>query len=324
MRTFKLKKCNFIHGLHFTPIEGELLLLAGVEAAGVDSAILLHLASELPIWIEPLSVDHTTITGDHSRMVVTCNVYQQSALTNLVRWTDPNRVLFNWRSVDVGATWLTSTSAFVATAPAIFPDGNRLLVGLGRQRFRGNSGEWSFSLAECLLAPPGPPKVVEVPSPIVWLAIAPDGGRWAASCVLDGRPSIGLFDRLGGPSLAQFRTPGRRNCATQLAFTADGRHLVAAEGRAVFVLAADQLTLTAKLTGHNGQVRGVALSPDGHHLLTASSDGVVRVWEVETGVLVKMYDWQIGPIRAATFSPDGLLCAAAGTRGQLVIWDADG
>jgi WD40 repeat protein len=66
------------------------------------------------------------------------------------------------------------------------------------------------------------------------------------------------------------------------------------------------------------------LTPDGKRLLTASHDGMIRVWDANTGEAGPAFDWDIGAVTAVAFSPDGLTCAAAGLNGKVIIWDVDG
>jgi Sec-independent protein secretion pathway component TatC len=65
------------------------------------------------------------------------------------------------------------------------------------------------------------------------------------------------------------------------------------------------------LSGHSGEVWGVAVSGDGRRAVSASSDRTLRVWDLETGAEV------------ATFSCDGAAhcCAFAGER-MIVAGDA--
>merc|ERR1719247_285096 len=42
----------------------------------------------------------------------------------------------------------------------------------------------------------------------------------------------------------------------------------------------------ARAWQYSGRVNGVAFSPDGKHLATASEDGTARVWEVASGASV--------------------------------------
>ncbi|MDB5310651.1 MAG: hypothetical protein JWO38_4853 [Gemmataceae bacterium] len=71
-------------------------------------------------------------------------------------------------------------------------------------------------------------------------------------------------------------------------------------------------------------MNAVALTRDGRRLLTASHDGLIRVWDAATGEPGPTFDWQVGPVTAVAFAPDGLTCAAAGLSGKVVAWDVDG
>ncbi len=69
--------------------------------------------------------------------------------------------------------------------------------------------------------------------------------------------------------------------------------------------------------GHMATVTGIAFTPDGKQIVSASIDKTVRVWDVETGKTVRMIrgeaasgDW--GRIDAIALSPDGRWLAAGG------------
>ncbi len=69
--------------------------------------------------------------------------------------------------------------------------------------------------------------------------------------------------------------------------------------------------------GHTGLIKGVAYTPDGRYIVTASEDKTVRIWERETGRLVKVIRGQIGPghegmLYALAISPDGKYIAVGG------------
>jgi WD40 repeat protein len=75
------------------------------------------------------------------------------------------------------------------------------------------------------------------------------------------------------------------------------------------------------LEGHSKSVLGVAFSPNGQLIASASEDGTVKVWAAETGqVLRSLGKNNIGSLDAIAFSPDGQLIAAAGYDGEIKFW----
>jgi WD40 repeat protein len=77
------------------------------------------------------------------------------------------------------------------------------------------------------------------------------------------------------------------------------------------------------LDGHNDWVLGVAWSPDGRRLATASNDCTARIWDARNGsecaVLHGHEDW----VRGLTWSPDGRRLGTASMDRTARIWDAD-
>src|SRR5262249_48062223 len=67
----------------------------------------------------------------------------------------------------------------------------------------------------------------------------------------------------------------------------------------------------------DGWTYGVAISPDGKLLATASGDAHVELWEVATGN--RLQGWNANKPRAVAFSPDGKLLAASG-EGSIHLW----
>jgi WD40 repeat protein len=74
------------------------------------------------------------------------------------------------------------------------------------------------------------------------------------------------------------------------------------------------------LTGHDGEVRGVAWSPEGERIATSSADGTARLWDASTGEELLVLRGLSGDLRNVAWSPSGgRLVAGGGT--ILPIWD---
>ncbi len=80
-----------------------------------------------------------------------------------------------------------------------------------------------------------------------------------------------------------------------VAFSQDGQ-LVAAQssGNILNLYRVTDGSVARSLVGHTDTVRSIAFSPDGRLLFSGASDQTIRVWNVETGALLKTYDPEPG------------------------------
>jgi WD40 repeat protein/serine/threonine protein kinase len=76
------------------------------------------------------------------------------------------------------------------------------------------------------------------------------------------------------------------------------------------------------LDGHDGAVHQVAFSPTSALLASAGADGMVGVWNAETGQRQHELRGHDGPVRSVAISPDGSLVASAGDDAVVRLWGA--
>ncbi|CAK0746959.1 hypothetical protein CCP3SC15_1470009 [Gammaproteobacteria bacterium] len=152
-------------------------------------------------------------------------------------------------------------------------------------------------------------------------AISPDGQK-AAVGMRDG--TLRLYDLLQGKILAeQTNTHGNGgiNC---IAFNGSLMAMAGMDNKAKLWQVApggDGLTLLHTFEGHTRAVQAVAFSPDGRHLATASYDGQVGVFDVDSGQgrLFPAHEGKVGSI-AFNRQGDRLLSAGIEDR-RLRLWD---
>jgi WD40 repeat protein len=85
----------------------------------------------------------------------------------------------------------------------------------------------------------------------------------------------------------------------------------------------EQVTISnsRELTGHEGFVNCLALSPDGKTLFSGSADRTIRSWDFETGQALQVLTGHTGFVNAIAVTPDGQTVISGGTDKAIRLWN---
>ena len=112
---------------------------------------------------------------------------------------------------------------------------------------------------------------------------------------------------------------------TALAFTIDGKTLVAADSLAhapadILLIDAASSKPGKRFRAHNDSIFDLAVSPDQKLVASASADKLVKVWDLKTQKLTRTLEGHTGYALTAAFSPDSDRIATGGDDEVIKVW----
>jgi WD40 repeat protein len=75
--------------------------------------------------------------------------------------------------------------------------------------------------------------------------------------------------------------------------------------------------------GHGGTVKAVAVFPDRRRMITGSDDKTLRLWDLETGVMLKKMEGHRDEVWALGVSRDGQIIASGDFGGEIIAWHGE-
>jgi WD40 repeat protein len=196
-------------------------------------------------------------------------------------------------------------------------------------------GLWVQNVAKAQEAPAihTPPAGAEI---VLQLGHSSDGASFVFSpdqrfiLSAGGDDTLKLWDIGSGRLLRSFggRSP---SSIDQAVFSPDGRRVLSGggDGLGLWNVSSGALLLSIGTPQYSlsNHARAVAFSPDGKYLLAGYRDHKVRLWDADTGVLLRTFEGHREDVTSVAFSPDGQFILSAGSRGSaysdvgILQWD---
>ena len=189
------------------------------------------------------------------------------------------------------------------------PDGSRLAIGCRK----GKAGVWDFATKERLLCIDKDKKACIV------VAFDPSG-----MLVCSGLRSEPLEVWDVDKQVKVLETKGRHAFPVMaLDCSLDGRWILSGSyDNTAKVWDAKTGEEVHTLSGHSGNVGGVAFSPDGGRIATSSADGTIKLWNTKTGRETLTLRGHVDNVNGVVFSPDGRRLFSSSSDGTVRIWNA--
>jgi WD40 repeat protein/serine/threonine protein kinase len=269
-------------------------------------------------FIHPADVDAVAFRPDGRAIVTTCD----------------DQTLRLWDT----QTGKIMTPAFKQPAPAMMvafsPDSNLIVTAVdkfktgpdGLHTLKAGARKWDPATGDAIGPLVTPPDRNLHQEQIYCLAFSLDGELVATVGMATRAPvrRSPTFAQVwevatGKPVGPPLRCPSAVKCAA-LAFSPDGKCLLAAAGKEVYVWEIDSGRELAPPLQHRENVLALAFSPDGSTILS-SGEGSAYLWQLDT-VRNAFADLRDEDILCGVFSPDGHTILTGGHDGAARFWDA--
>ncbi len=297
---------NWMHAVAFSP-DGKLLATGG--GSGEVDLWSLDTGQRIQGFQGFSSISDVTFSPDGQTIAAAGIVDQRNAEEAKVEWWDlgSGRTLYQWATSLGKKTWMTSV--------AFSEDGKTIAA----------SSVWDYAI-----------RLWDVNTLQIRSVFIPSGGYDQSKVVFtpDGKSiafsttdniiqfwDISDFQRIDDIYVPKDEQGG----AFQVAFSQDGRTLVAVGYKTAWVWDMKNKIEPTTIENAGENISSMAISPDGKLLALAgwnSTDQAyeIRLWTLDTLQMVshlpKFADW----IPEITFSPDGRLIATASTDGTIRLW----
>jgi len=221
---------------------------------------------------------------------------------------------------------------------AVFsPDGKRIATA----SMDGTAKIWDAATSKVLFtvthwpALPGMPRV-----PVMCVAFSPDGRQVASGSlvpdvdvakaltggVLDPRKlhsEVRISDAGTGKLILKVNKI-QMGLVDALAFSPDGSKIASSsisEDNSFVVWNAKTGQDVRVVRGHTSHVQRMRFSPDGHLIISGSTDGTIKIWDAGTLQEVRSINAHPAAIYDLAFTPDGSRFVSSGVDGTLRLWE---